>query len=142
MMVIFIIGTVLFRMLSTETLAFMRSVVCKGEGLKPATLPLSMTRSSPELAPVRASKGFNVLEKNPFGQQALVRLARWGWRFIFNRLLVELAPQDKEGSYTRTGYNIKNGELGDDAHPLVAGRYHLYVGNPCPWCHQIGRAHV
>mgnify|MGYP006079640825 CR=1 FL=1 len=100
--------------------------------------PNTVNSIPPQLSP---RKGFNVLEKSPFGQQLLVKVARWGWKFIFNRLLVELAPQDKQGAYTRTGYNINNGYLGDDVYPAESGRYHIYVGNPCPWCQRVSLAH-
>ena len=88
-------------------------------------------------------KGFNVLELGiPGGQSTLVTVVKWGWNFIYNRLLVELAPQDESGSYTRTGYNVKAGSLGDERFPIDRGRYHIYVGNPCPWCHRVQLAHT
>ena len=88
-------------------------------------------------------KGFNLLELGiPGGQGLLVTLAKWGWSFIYNRLLVELAPQDENGAYARTGYNIKSGNLGDENFPIEQGRYHIYVGNPCPWCHRVQLAHT
>ena len=90
----------------------------------------------------RVKKGFNVLELGlPGGQGLLVTMAKWGWKFIWTKLLVELAPQDENGSYKRTGYNIKTGELGSDMFPIEKGRYHIYVGNPCPWCHRVNLAH-
>lgn len=50
--------------------------------------------------------------------------------------MAELAPQDKKGSYSRPSYGF-NREIGvDPSLPDEAGRYHLYVGNPCPWCHR------
>ena len=58
-------------------------------------------------------------------------------------MMTELAPQDKTGSYKRPTYGF-TGELGSDEFPDVGnddgngngndnhGRYHVYVGNPCP----------
>ena len=52
-------------------------------------------------------------------------------------MMTELAPQDKAGSYTRPSYD-SNGVLGKNEFPDVGGgRYHVYVGNPCPWCHRV-----
>jgi len=90
----------------------------------------------------KPSKGLNVLEKGPFGQQWLVSVAKWSWRFIFNRMILELAPQDKNGAYVRSGYNLRNGEIGDTQFEAEPGRYHVYVGNPCPWCHRVSLAHT
>jgi len=49
--------------------------------------------------------------------------------------MAELAPQDKGGSYVRLSYNF-DGRIGDTNFPDEAGRYHLYGGNACPWCHR------
>ena len=46
-------------------------------------------------------------------------------------MMVELAPQSKSGSYTRPKYSF-NSRIGDANFPDEGGRYHLYVGNPCP----------
>ena len=92
---------------------------------------------------VKVKKGINILENGiPGGQGLLVTIVKWGWGFIYNRLLVELAPQDKNGAYKRTGYNIKAGNLGDKDFPIEKDRYHIYVGNPCPWCHRVHLAHT
>ncbi len=84
-------------------------------------------------------KGFNILEKasKVVPQGSLVKTAKESWKFIWKRMMTELAPQDKTGSYTRPSY-ASNGEIGSDEFPDVGeGRYHLYVGNPCPWCHRV-----
>jgi len=82
-------------------------------------------------------KGFNILGKANalIPQGTIVTTAKAGWKFIWNKMMVELAPQDKSGSYTRPTYAFKN-KIGDNNFPDEAGRYHLYVGNPCPWCHR------
>ena len=78
-------------------------------------------------------KGFNILGKANalIPQGTIVTTAKAGWKFIWNKMMVELAPQDKSGSYTRPTYAFKN-KIGDNNFPDEAGRYHLYVGNPCP----------
>jgi putative glutathione S-transferase len=49
--------------------------------------------------------------------------------------MAELAPQDREGNYQRPSYRFE-GKIGSAQFADEPGRYHLYVGNPCPWCHR------
>ena len=46
------------------------------------------------------------------------------------------AVQSKDGTYQRPSYSFKD-QLGSPGFPLEKGRYHLYVGNACPWCHRV-----
>jgi len=82
-------------------------------------------------------KGFNILETAskliPQGQ--IVNTAKESWKFAWRRMMAELAPQDKNGSYSRPSYTFE-GRIGDKTFPDEHGRYHLFVGNPCPWCHR------
>ena len=82
-------------------------------------------------------KGFNLLEtaSKVVPQGRIVQTAKEGWKFAWKRMMAELAPQDKSGSYRRPSYNF-NGWIGKGVFPDEPGRYHLYVGNPCPWCHR------
>jgi len=83
-------------------------------------------------------KGFNILEtaSKLIPQGRIVSTAKEGWKFAWQRMMAELAPQDKKGSYSRPSYGF-GGKIGvDQAFPDEPGRYHLYVGNPCPWCHR------
>jgi len=88
--------------------------------------------SSPAL---NLDKGFNILEtaSKLLPQGLLVRTARETLNFAWRRMMAELAPQDKEGGYRRPSYCFQE--------PTVLanepGRYHVYVGNPCPWCHRV-----
>ena len=51
--------------------------------------------------------------------------------------MTELAPQDKTGQYQRPTYGFDN-TIGSQQFPIEGnGRYHVYVGNPCPWCHRV-----
>lgn len=83
-------------------------------------------------------KGFNLLETAsqliPQGQ--IVSTAKETWKFAWKRMMAELAPQDKTGSYTRPKYTF-DGRIGSPQFPDTAGRYQVYVGNPCPWCHRV-----
>ena len=85
----------------------------------------------------RLDKGFNLLEiaSGVVPQGAIVQTAKEGWKFAWQRMMAELAPQDKGGNYQRPSYPFQ-GRIGTPAFPDEPGRYHLYVGNPCPWCHR------
>eukprot|EP00878_Enallax_costatus_P043521 GHUV01051535.1.p1 GENE.GHUV01051535.1~~GHUV01051535.1.p1 ORF type:complete len:336 (+),score=90.96 GHUV01051535.1:264-1271(+) len=48
----------------------------------------------------------------------------------------ELAPQDQTGSYSRPKYSFDE-KIGSPRFPVAPGRYHVYVGNACPWCHRV-----
>lgn len=87
-------------------------------------------------------KGFNLLElaSGIVPQGMIVQTTKEGWKFAWQRMMTELAPQDKDtGEYRRPSYNF-NGAIGTSPFPPLnendRGRYHLYVGNPCPWCHR------
>ena len=87
-------------------------------------------------------KGFNLLEvaSKVVPQGNIVKVAKFGWKFIWMRFMTELAPRDKTtGDYKRPTYGFDNAiSLEDTADfPVEPGRYHLYVGNPCPWCHRV-----
>ncbi len=87
-------------------------------------------------------KGFNLLEvaSKVVPQGKIVKVAKFGWKFIWLRFMTELAPRDKTtGDYKRPTYGFDNAISLDDTaeFPVEQGRYHLYVGNPCPWCHRV-----
>uniref|UniRef100_A0A7S1JF65 GST C-terminal domain-containing protein n=1 Tax=Eutreptiella gymnastica TaxID=73025 RepID=A0A7S1JF65_9EUGL len=86
----------------------------------------------------KVDKGFNILELTGslVPQSLFVGTVKWFWRFIWSRMMAELAPQDKTGAYQRPTYGFQE-EIGTSAHPLESGRYHVYLGNPCPWCHRV-----
>ncbi|GAB4820715.1 hypothetical protein N2152v2_007761 [Parachlorella kessleri] len=48
----------------------------------------------------------------------------------------ELAPQSKDGDFVRPTYAF-DGTIGEPNFPIESGRYHMFVGNPCPWCHRV-----
>lgn len=102
------------------------------DGLVPITPPVLMGFGND------LDKGFNILEtaSKLIPQGRIVSTAKEGWKFAWQRMMAELAPQDKTGSYSRPSYGF-GGKIGvDQEFPDEPGRYHLYVGNPCPWCHR------
>ncbi|KAL4457697.1 hypothetical protein ABPG75_012562 [Micractinium tetrahymenae] len=91
--------------------------------------------------PDGAKKGLGVLEWTGavVPQGLLVKTAKYGWRTAWKTLMTELAPQSKDGTYQRPQYSFQ-GRIGSPELPLEPGRqagYHLFVGNPCPWCHRV-----
>ena len=85
-------------------------------------------------------KGWNLLELTSgiVPQGPLVTIASESWKWVWQRFMTELAPQDRRtGTYQRPGYGFAS-QIGDADHPAQPeGRYHLYTGNPCPWCHRV-----
>uniref|UniRef100_A0A6V1QE16 GST C-terminal domain-containing protein n=1 Tax=Heterosigma akashiwo TaxID=2829 RepID=A0A6V1QE16_HETAK len=68
-------------------------------------------------------------------------LIRFGWKTIWKTFMAELAPQSKDGSYVRPSYDFKGWISYDSKEfPGEEGRYHLYLGQPCPWCHRVSLA--
>ena len=87
-------------------------------------------------------KGFNLLEvaSKVVPQGNIVKVAKFGWKFIWLRFMTELAPRDKTtGDYKRPTYGFDQAIRDEETaeYPVESGRYHLYVGNPCPWCHRV-----
>ncbi|GAX78570.1 hypothetical protein CEUSTIGMA_g6010.t1 [Chlamydomonas eustigma] len=87
------------------------------------------------------SKGLGILEWSGkvVPQGLLVSGVKEGWRQAWKLMVQELAPQDTSGSYIRQSYSFtaKSSEIKNEA-----GRYHLYLGNACPWCHRVLLAYV
>ena len=48
----------------------------------------------------------------------------------------ELAPHDKYGRFIRD-YSPASFASASITHLSPSSKYHLYLGNPCPWCHRI-----
>ncbi|GBF94142.1 glutathione-dependent reductase [Raphidocelis subcapitata] len=87
------------------------------------------------------SKGFSLLEWTSalVPQGAIVTGAKQGWRLAWQTMVRELAPQDSGGAYSRPAYSF-DGAIGSPDFPPEAGRYVLYLGNACGWCHRVALA--
>lgn len=83
-------------------------------------------------------KGFALLEKagKLFPQGQLVNAVKVGWRLAWQLMVRELAPQTKDGQYSRP-QNAFDEVIGSDEFPVESSRYLVYVGNACPWCHRV-----
>jgi len=80
------------------------------------------------------NKGLGILEwtGSLIPQGLLVKVAKTTWSNFWKILMVELAPQSKTGAFVRSTYSFDN-----TITHFQPGRYHLYVGNECPWCHRV-----
>ena len=58
------------------------------------------------------------------------------WRTAWATMMKELAPQDAAGGYSRPKSSF-SGSIGTPPFAAATGRYHVFVGNACPWCHRI-----
>ena len=87
----------------------------------------------------KGNGGLRILEWIP-SQQLLVASARFFWNTLWYIMLSELAPQSATGAYVRPAPQLGSAAVtGWPAElPAVSGRYHVYIGNACPWCHRVG----
>lgn len=74
----------------------------------------------------------------PSRQGLLVKVAQESWKLTYKRLVSELAPQSRTGAYNRPLAQYS----GAQSLLQESGRYHLYIGNPCPWCHRVALANA
>eukprot|EP01024_Parvocaulis_polyphysoides_P038110 TRINITY_DN3411_c0_g1_i3.p1 TRINITY_DN3411_c0_g1~~TRINITY_DN3411_c0_g1_i3.p1 ORF type:complete len:404 (+),score=20.19 TRINITY_DN3411_c0_g1_i3:193-1404(+) len=87
----------------------------------------------------QSDKGLGILEWTGglISQGTLVKGVKGCWRLAWQTMMKELAPQSSKGEYKRPKYNFQ-GQIGQDVQfPNEYGRYHVYVGNACPWCHKV-----
>ncbi|KAK9805972.1 hypothetical protein WJX73_010019 [Symbiochloris irregularis] len=107
----------------------------------------NLRRSKQRVTPCRNSaseksdKGFGLLEWTGtlIPQSLLVKGAKGGWRLAWQTMMKELAPQTADGAYARPSYQFNSGQLTQQLRE-DSGRYHIYVGNACPWCHRVSLA--
>mmetsp|Transcript_7942 Transcript_7942/g.24544 ORF Transcript_7942/g.24544 Transcript_7942/m.24544 type:complete len:407 (+) Transcript_7942:73-1293(+) len=100
--------------------------------------PLQAAHVAPRPAAVhaKAGGGLRLLEWIP-SQKLLVGTAKFTWTTLWKTMISELAPQSPDGEYVRPAPQRGSGARWPANKPMVAGRYHVYVGNPCPWCHRV-----
>lgn len=82
--------------------------------------------------------GFRILEM-PFLFEYLVRLVRTIWEGMWKRMMAEMAPSDEKGSFQRQASRFRERvESSPEAKfPAESGRYVLFIGEACPWCHRV-----
>jgi glutathionyl-hydroquinone reductase len=76
----------------------------------------------------------------PSRQGLVVKLAQESWKLSYKRLVSELAPQSQSGAYVRPAAQFAGSGSNSKSMLPETNRYHLYLGNPCPWCHRVSLA--
>ena len=102
--------------------------------LSPTSLLSSPSPPPPSSLPPKPT--LNLLTKGP-PQTLFVPVVKWFWKSVYKLMVGELAPHDKDGRFVRdysADSTVSTGTVGDldPSH-----QYHLYLGNPCPWCHRV-----
>ena len=78
--------------------------------------------------------GLRILQMPSFmPKTALITAVKAGWTLAWQIMMAELAPQSRDGAYVRPTDVLSGVEV---VSPAPAGRYVLYVGAACPWCHR------
>lgn len=98
-----------------------------------------ITRSTLDSVPkdklVDTKPSMNILTKGP-PQQLFVPFVKWFWNFIWKLMVGELSPHDQDGRFIRD-YSKSSFVSASISELSSLSSYHLYLGNPCPWCHRI-----
>ena len=113
--------------------------------------PLHLTRTHLSKTEHEVSSASNSLyqpipEKKPwtFGiltsgfppQQLLVPFVKFVTFQVWRLMMNELVTHDEQGRFVRESF-----QAGNNPTPLsIDGKYRLYLGNPCPWCHRVKAA--
>ncbi|NBD17309.1 MAG: glutathione S-transferase family protein [Cyanobacteria bacterium] len=65
----------------------------------------------------------------------VIRAGQFIWTTMWNIMMSNLAPRDREGAYVRPNSEFRE-IIGNSAFPPESGRYRLYIGMSCPWAHR------
>lgn len=109
-------------------------------GCAPTRVRCALSGPSDDASQTASRGGLRLLEWTP-SQQLLVRTAKFVWQTLWHIMLSELAPQSADGAYLRPAPQAGALARADGSWPESLandrpGRYLLYVGNACPWCHR------
>lgn len=68
----------------------------------------------------------------------IIKLGYWVWTTLWRQMMSRLAPKESSGEYIRpkSQFRQKISLDADALYPPEKGRYRLYVGLSCPWCHR------
>ncbi|XP_031483044.1 uncharacterized protein LOC116252717 [Nymphaea colorata] len=66
----------------------------------------------------------------------LVGAVRSTWTSAWQVMMSQMAPSDRSGSYSRPDSPFRRRPGATQTVPDATGRFHLYVGLPCPWAHR------
>ena len=70
--------------------------------------------------------------------KAIIKLGKFVWTTMWQIMMSQLAPRDREGAYIRPESQFRNfiSTESDNIYQPAAKRYRLYVGMGCPWAHR------
>ena len=70
--------------------------------------------------------------------KTIIKLGKFVWTTMWQIMMSQLAPRDKEGAYIRPESQFRNyvSSKPDNIYQPAANRYRLYVGMGCPWAHR------
>ena len=70
--------------------------------------------------------------------KTIIKLGKFVWTTMWQIMMSQLAPRDKEGAYIRPESQFRNcvNSKPDNIYQPAANRYRLYVGMGCPWAHR------
>ena len=68
----------------------------------------------------------------------IIKLGKFVWTTMWQIMMSQLAPRNKEGAYIRPESQFRNyiNIEPDNIYQPAANRYRLYVGMGCPWAHR------
>ncbi len=72
----------------------------------------------------------------PIPPSWIVKSGRSIWTQIWQLMMSQLAPPNREGEYQRPQSEFRDRITVDGIYPPMANRYRLYVGWSCPWAHR------
>ena len=70
--------------------------------------------------------------------KTIIKLGKFVWTTMWQIMMSQLAPRDKDGAYIRPESQFRNyiDTEADNIYQPAANRYRLYVGMGCPWAHR------
>ena len=70
--------------------------------------------------------------------KTIIKLGKFVWTTMWQIMMSQLAPRDKEGAYIRPESQFRNyiNTEPDNIYQPADNRYRLYVGMGCPWAHR------
>ena len=70
--------------------------------------------------------------------KTIIKLGKFVWTTMWQIMMSQLAPRNKEGAYIRPESQFRNyiSTEPDNIYQPAANRYRLYVGMGCPWAHR------
>ena len=70
--------------------------------------------------------------------KTIIKLGKFVWTTMWQIMMSQLAPRDKEGAYVRPESQFRNyiNTEANNIYQPAANRYRLYVGMGCPWAHR------